>query len=96
MLPTPQLHSRCVGLGCQAVRTGDANIVVCGGQESMSRAPHAIHLRTPTKMGSTTLTDTMITDGLTDAFHNYHMGVTGEKMCLLKNVFSLQYKWAIV
>lgn len=89
MFLTLQLHSRCVGLGCQAVRAGDASIVVCGGQESMSRAPHAIHLRTPTKMGPATLTDTMVTDGLTDAFHNYHMGVTGET-CLLKNVFSLQ------
>ncbi|KAK3868881.1 hypothetical protein Pcinc_025761 [Petrolisthes cinctipes] len=71
---------RCVGLGYQAVRAGESSVVVCGGQENMSRAPHAIHLRSPTKLGPATLTDTLITDGLTDAFNNYHMGVTAENV----------------
>ncbi|MDQ2878864.1 MAG: acetyl-CoA C-acetyltransferase [Pseudomonadota bacterium] len=71
---------RAVALAAQAVATGDARIVVAGGQESMSMAMHAQNLRGGTKMGSLTLVDTMITDGLTDAFNAYHMGLTAENL----------------
>jgi acetyl-CoA C-acetyltransferase len=71
---------RTVALGFQAIRTGDAEIVVAGGQESMSQAPHAMHLRNGTKMGDTQLIDTMIRDGLWDAFNGYHMGTTAENI----------------
>ena len=71
---------RAVALGYQAIRNGDAAIFVAGGQESMSMAPHAAHLRNGQKMGSLELVDTMIMDGLTDAFHNIHMGVTAENV----------------
>ena len=71
---------RAVALAVQAIQTGDATIVVAGGQESMSMAPHAQHLRGGTKMGTVSLIDTMIHDGLTDAFNNYHMGVTAENL----------------
>ena len=71
---------RAVALAAQAIRVGDATIVVAGGQENMSMAPHAQHLRAGAKMGSVTLFDTMIHDGLTDAFNNYHMGVTAENL----------------
>jgi acetyl-CoA C-acetyltransferase len=71
---------RTVALGFQAIRMGDADIVVAGGQESMSQAPHAMHLRSGTKMGDTQLIDTMIRDGLWDAFNGYHMGTTAENV----------------
>jgi acetyl-CoA C-acetyltransferase len=71
---------RAVALAAQAVKLGDARIVVAGGQESMSMAPHAQHLRPGAKMGPVTLIDTMIHDGLTDAFNNYHMGITAENL----------------
>lgn len=71
---------RSVALGMQSILAGDANIVVAGGQESMSLAPHAVAMRTGTKMGDGSLTDTMIKDGLWDAFNNYHMGITAENM----------------
>src|SRR5690349_11463185 len=71
---------RTVALGYQAIRNGDSQIVVAGGQESMSLAPHCIHLRTPVKMGDATLIDTMIKDGLWDAFNGYHMGKTAENV----------------
>jgi len=71
---------RAVALGYQAIRNGDSSIVIAGGQESMSLSPHAMHLRNGTKMGNGTLIDTMITDGLWDAFNNYHMGVTAENI----------------
>lgn len=71
---------RAVALGAQAIRAGEAKIMVVGGQESMSNAPHAINLRIPTKMGPATMADTMITDGLWDAFNNYHMGITAENL----------------
>ena len=71
---------RTVALGFQAIRTGDADIVVAGGQESMSQAPHCMHLRNGTKMGDTKFVDTMIKDGLWDAFHGYHMGTTAENV----------------
>ena len=71
---------RAVALGFQAIRCGDAKIVVAGGQESMSRAPHAMLLREGVKMGPATMADTMIVDGLWDAFNNYHMGQTAENI----------------
>ena len=71
---------RAVALGYQAILNGDSNIVVAGGQESMSMAPHAQHLRNGTKMGSLELVDTMIKDGLWDAFNGYHMGTTAENV----------------
>jgi acetyl-CoA C-acetyltransferase len=71
---------RSVALGFQAIRLGDSDIVVAGGQESMSQAPHAAHLRNGTKMGSMEMIDTMIKDGLWDAFNGYHMGTTAENV----------------
>ena len=71
---------RAVALGYQAILNGDADIVVAGGQESMSQAPHAAHLRNGTKMGGLELVDTMIKDGLWDAFNGYHMGNTAENV----------------
>jgi acetyl-CoA C-acetyltransferase len=71
---------RSVALGYQAIRTGDSTIVVAGGQESMSRAPHAAHLRSGVKMGDMQFVDTMIKDGLWDAFNGYHMGNTAENV----------------
>jgi acetyl-CoA C-acetyltransferase len=71
---------RTVALGYQAIRAGDSAIVVAGGQESMSRAPHCIHLRNGVKMGDIELVDTMIRDGLWDAFNGYHMGNTAENV----------------
>ena len=71
---------RTVALGYQAIVNGDAGIVVAGGQESMSRAPHCAHLRDGTKMGPAELVDTMIKDGLWDAFNGYHMGNTAENV----------------
>ncbi len=71
---------RAVALGMQQIATGDATIIVAGGQESMSMAPHAAHLRSGTKMGDLKMVDTMIKDGLTDAFYGYHMGTTAENV----------------
>lgn len=71
---------RSVALGMQQIATGDASIIVAGGQESMSLAPHAAHLRSGTKMGDLAMVDTMIKDGLWDAFNGYHMGVTAENV----------------
>ncbi len=71
---------RSVALGMQAILNGDADIVVAGGQENMSLAPHAIHLRNGVKMGDGTMADTMIKDGLWDYFNNYHMGMTAENI----------------
>src|ERR1051326_824215 len=71
---------RAVALGYQGIKNGDASIIVAGGQESMSMAPHAAHLRNGQKMGSLEFVDTMIKDGLTDAFHNIHMGITAENV----------------
>jgi acetyl-CoA C-acetyltransferase len=71
---------RTVALGYQAIRNGDSEIVVAGGQESMSQAPHCIHLRNGIKMGDGQLVDTMIRDGLWDAFNGYHMGNTAENV----------------
>jgi len=71
---------RSVALGYQAISNGDSEIVVAGGQESMSMAPHAAHLRLGQKMGEMSFADTMIKDGLWDAFNNYHMGQTAENV----------------
>ena len=71
---------RAVALGYQQIALGDAKIVVAGGQESMSLAPHAQYLRGGQKMGDIALTDTMIKDGLWDAFNGYHMGQTAENI----------------
>src|SRR5215472_2192118 len=71
---------RSVALGYQALLNGDSEIVVAGGQESMSMAPHAQYLRGGVKMGSVDLVDTMIKDGLWDAFNGYHMGNTAENV----------------
>jgi len=71
---------RSVAMGYQAIRCGDSKIVVAGGQESMSLAPHAAHLRNGKKMGPLEFIDTMIVDGLWDAFNGYHMGTTAENV----------------
>ena len=71
---------RSVALGFQAIKLGDARIVVAGGQESMSQAPHCVHLRNGTKMGQVELVDTMIRDGLWEIFNGYHMGNTAENV----------------
>ena len=71
---------RAVALGMQQIKNGDAKVVVAGGQESMSQAPHAAQLRSGQKMGDLGFVDTMIKDGLWDAFHGYHMGQTAENI----------------
>lgn len=71
---------RAVALGMQQILQGDAAIVVAGGQESMSRAPHAAHMRSGKKLGDLAFVDTLIRDGLWDAFHGYHMGNTAENI----------------
>jgi acetyl-CoA C-acetyltransferase len=71
---------RAVALGYQQIALGDARVIVAGGQESMSQAPHAAYLRSGQKMGDLSFTDTMIKDGLWDAFHGYHMGQTAENI----------------
>ncbi|XP_058145629.1 acetyl-CoA acetyltransferase, cytosolic [Dasypus novemcinctus] len=71
---------KAVCLAAQSVGMGDSRIVVAGGMENMSQAPHLVHLRTGIKMGEKSLTDSILCDGLTDAFYNYHMGVTAENV----------------
>eukprot|EP01134_Creolimax_fragrantissima_P008195 CFRG8195T1 len=71
---------KAVALGVQAIKAGDSNIVLAGGMESMSQSPHTIYMRTGSKMGNGSLVDTMMNDGLTDAFYNYHMGITAENV----------------
>ena len=71
---------RSVASGFQSIKSGDSKIVIAGGQESMSMSPHAIHLRDGKKLGNTELIDTMIKDGLWDAFNGYHMGITAENV----------------
>ncbi len=71
---------RSIASGFQSIKVGDSKILVAGGQESMSLAPHAIHLRDGKKLGDAEIIDTMIKDGLWDAFHGYHMGVTAENV----------------
>ena len=77
---------RTVAMGMQAILLGDASIYVAGGQESMSQSAHAINLRFPTKMGDAQMIDTMIKDGLWDAFHHYHMGQTAENIAKKWNI----------
>lgn len=71
---------RAVALAAQQVRTGESTVVVAGGQESMSLSQHAAHLRNGVKMGGLEFVDTMLKDGLWDAFHGYHMGITAENV----------------
>ena len=71
---------RSVAMGMQQIACGDADIIVAGGQESMSLSPHCQHLRGGTKMGPVSLVDTMVVDGLMDAFGDYHMGITAENV----------------
>uniref|UniRef100_A0A182U1K7 Acetyl-CoA acetyltransferase n=1 Tax=Anopheles melas TaxID=34690 RepID=A0A182U1K7_9DIPT len=71
---------KTVALGYQAIRAGDATVVVAGGQESMSKAPHVMHMRSGTKMGEAKMVDSMLNDGLTDAFYDLHMGITAENL----------------
>jgi acetyl-CoA C-acetyltransferase len=71
---------RAVVVGYQQIKAGDASIVVAGGQENMSLSPHAAHMRNGTKMGPLEFNDTMIKDGLTDVFNQYHMGITAENV----------------
>ncbi|KAG5846423.1 acetyl-CoA acetyltransferase, cytosolic [Anguilla anguilla] len=71
---------KAVCLGAQSIQTGESTVVVAGGMESMSRTPHTVQMRAGVKMGDATLQDSIITEGLTDAFHNYHMGITAENV----------------
>ena len=71
---------RSIASGFQSIKAGNSKILIAGGQENMSLAPHAIHLRDGKKLGDAELIDTMIKDGLWDAFHGYHMGVTAENV----------------
>ena len=73
---------RAVALAAQAIRGGDATIIVAGGQESMTNAPHIANLRAGVKFGDAKLTDSMIKDGLWDAFNDYHMGITAENVAM--------------
>ena len=77
---------RAVVLGHQSLKLGDANIVVAGGQESMSQSPHCVGMRAGTKLGDAALVDTMIRDGLWDAFNGYHMGQTAENIAERWNI----------
>ncbi len=77
---------KSVALAAMSIKAGDSSIVVAGGQESMSLAPHAIHLRNGVKMGDASMIDTMIRDGLWDAFNNYHMGTTTENLAQLLQI----------
>ena len=71
---------RAIAEGMKSIRAGDATIVIAGGQESMTQAPHAMQLRAGIKMGNSPMIDTMVNDGLWEAFNNYHMGVTAENI----------------
>ena len=71
---------RSIASGFQSIKSKDAKIVIAGGQENMSLAPHSLHLRDGKKLGNSELTDTLIKDGLWDAFHDYHMGMTAENV----------------
>ncbi|XP_054616955.1 acetyl-CoA acetyltransferase, cytosolic [Dunckerocampus dactyliophorus] len=71
---------KAVCLGAQSIQTGESTVVVAGGMESMSRAPHMLHMRAGVKLGDAALQDSMVADALTDAFHGYHMGITAENV----------------
>ena len=77
---------RAVAEGMKAIQSGEATIVIAGGQESMTLAPHAMQLRAGVKMGNAPMVDTMIQDGLWDAFNNYHMGITAENVATLYQI----------
>ncbi|WP_319775254.1 acetyl-CoA C-acetyltransferase [Breoghania sp.] len=77
---------RAVGMGLQSIACGDASVVIAGGQENMSLAPHAMHVRNGIKMGPGTMVDTMIKDGLWDAFNDYHMGMTAENVANMSGI----------
>ncbi len=77
---------RAVALAYQAIKCGDAKIIIAGGQENMSASPHAMALRAGVKMGNATQIDTMVHDGLWDAFNNYHMGMTAENIAKQFNI----------
>ncbi len=77
---------RAVALGFQSIRNGDADIVIAGGQESMTQAPHCANLRNGQKLGSLEMIDSMLIDGLWDAFHGYHMGNTAENVAKQFNI----------
>ena len=77
---------RAVAMGFQAIKAGDASIVIAGGHESMTNSTHAAFLRNGTKMGNLDLVDTMIKDGLTDVFNGYHMGITAENVAKQYNL----------
>lgn len=70
--------------GYHAIRNGDASIIIAGGQENMTLAEHSIYMRKPRKLGNSELKDTLLTDGLTDAFFHCHMGLTGNICTILK------------
>ncbi|KAJ8355621.1 hypothetical protein SKAU_G00184150 [Synaphobranchus kaupii] len=71
---------KAVCLGAQSIQTGESTVVVAGGMESMSRTPHTVQMRAGIKMGDSTLQDSILAEGLTDAFHHYHMGITAENV----------------
>uniref|UniRef100_A0AAY4B879 Thiolase N-terminal domain-containing protein n=1 Tax=Denticeps clupeoides TaxID=299321 RepID=A0AAY4B879_9TELE len=71
---------KAICLGAQSILVGESTVVVAGGMESMSQAPHTVHMRAGVKMGDAPLQDSIIADGLTDAFHRYHMGITAENV----------------
>lgn len=71
---------KSIHMAAQAIKAGDADLMLAGGQDSMSQAPHFIHARAPKKMGDQTFRDMMVTDGLWDAFHDIHMGTTVERL----------------
>ncbi|XP_044023992.1 acetyl-CoA acetyltransferase, cytosolic [Siniperca chuatsi] len=73
---------KAVCLGAQSIQAGESAVVVAGGMESMSRAPHTLQMRAGVKMGDASLQDSMVADGLTDAFHGYHMGITAENVAM--------------
>ena len=83
-------------MGYQSIRCGDANIVVAGGQESMSQSVHAMHVRNGIKFGNAELKDTMIVDGLTDAFSNIHMGITGKTQSKTETLYGGLYKIILI
>lgn len=77
-------------MAMQAIRCDDSSIVVAGGQESMSNAPHCIRMRTPINFGNKPLEDSLVTDGLTDCFHNCSMGITAENVAKKHNISRLE------
>lgn len=81
---------RSVALATQSILLGDADLIIAGGQENMSLSPHAIHMRNGCKFGDIKLTDTMMSDGLMDAFNKYHMGITAENLVKKYNITRLE------